>query len=63
MVVHSRGCNGSPMLTPQLFSAAYTDDIRFALQELRVLVGVDCKIVMVGYSLGASILINLLGES
>ncbi|KAI3647163.1 hypothetical protein MP228_007384 [Amoeboaphelidium protococcarum] len=65
VIVHSRGCNGSPVLTPQLFSGGGTQDVRTAVDYINGIKQTDgeqCKLIMIGYSLGAQILVNYLGE-
>lgn len=61
LVIQSRGCNRTPISTPQLFCAVFTDDIRRLVKRVRT-TQPNRKIYLVGYSLGGSILANYLGQ-
>lgn len=61
LVLTSRGCNRTKITTPQLFCGIMTDDIRRLVKFVRT-TQPNRKIYLVGYSLGASILANYLGQ-
>lgn len=61
LVINSRGCARTIITTPQLFCAVFTDDIRRLVKFIRK-TQPKRKIYLVGYSLGASILSNYLGQ-
>ncbi|KAF4323480.1 hypothetical protein BBO99_00001336 [Phytophthora kernoviae] len=63
VVLNARGCANTPVRTAQLFCSAYTDDLRFVLQQL----GKKYKFaqeafVGVGFSMGSNVLVKYLGE-
>lgn len=64
VVLNSRGCAGTPITTPQLFCAVWTDDIRRFIKLLRSEEDPNNRrrIYLAGFSLGASILANYLGQ-
>ena len=63
VVVHARGCNGSPVNTPHLFSARFTQDLHRCMQAFVTnMFPQSAFIVMMGFSLGANILINYLSD-
>ena len=62
VVMNARGCAGSTLATPQSFSAAWTGDARATLAHVRSLVGPDTPICMIGFSLGAGVMVKLLAE-
>lgn len=62
VVLNSRGCARTPITTPQLFCALWTDDIRRFIKLLRKENPAGRKIYLVGFSLGAAILSNYLGQ-
>lgn len=61
VVLNSRGCARTPITTPQLFCAIWTDDIRRFVQILHK-EQPGRRLYLVGFSLGASILANYLGQ-
>lgn len=61
VVLNSRGCARTPISTPQLFCAMWTEDIRRFVQILNA-EQPGRRIYIVGFSLGASILANYLGQ-
>ncbi|ANB14843.1 putative carboxylic ester hydrolase [Sugiyamaella lignohabitans] len=61
LVLTSRGCNRTKITTPQLFCGAATEDIRNFVNRIRE-IQPNRKIYAVGYSLGASMLANYLGQ-
>ncbi|KAL3241278.1 putative carboxylic ester hydrolase RNJ42_03370 [Nakaseomyces bracarensis] len=60
-VLNSRGCCNSSISTAQLYNGGWTNDIRFCVRQLRSMYP-NRKFYMIGFSLGASILTNYLGE-
>lgn len=60
-VLNSRGCSESSITTPQLYSGVWTDDIRDFVIQLRELYP-NRKFYLAGFSLGASIATNYLGQ-
>ena len=56
-----RGTSSSPLTTPQFYSASFTGDVRAVVDELRGR-WPGAKMFAVGWSLGANILTNFLGE-
>jgi|TARA_B110000967_G_scaffold208367_1_gene260312 predicted alpha/beta-fold hydrolase len=56
-----RGTANSPLTTPQFYSASFTGDIRNVVDELHTR-WPSSKLFAVGWSLGANILTNFLGE-
>mmetsp|Transcript_14804 Transcript_14804/g.48502 ORF Transcript_14804/g.48502 Transcript_14804/m.48502 type:complete len:516 (-) Transcript_14804:72-1619(-) len=62
VVFNSRGCASGPVTTPQLYSASFTDDVRAIMRMLRERHGHERQIFAIGWSLGANILANYLGE-
>lgn len=62
VVLNSRGCARTPITTPQLFCAMWTEDIRQFIRLLRKEQPAGRRIYLVGFSLGASILANFLGQ-
>lgn len=56
-----RGCAESPLTTPQFYSASYTGDIRHVVDELHARFP-RAPLLAIGWSLGANILTNFLGE-
>lgn len=60
-VFNARGCCQSSITTPQLYNAGWTNDIRFCVNELRDRFP-NRTLYMVGFSLGASIMSNYIGE-
>jgi len=68
-VLNMRGCGGSPVLTPRLFSAyrGSTDDVRLGLRYVRRellggAAGERGDVMLVGWSNGATIVANALAE-
>ncbi|KAJ1979471.1 hypothetical protein H4R34_002815 [Dimargaris verticillata] len=61
VVMNNRGCGFSELLTPQMYSAGYTDDLRFVLNRLHRQFP-DTSMLAAGFSLGANILVKYLGE-
>ncbi|KAA8904452.1 hypothetical protein TRICI_005502 [Trichomonascus ciferrii] len=61
MVLNSRGCARTKITTPQLFCALMTDDIRRLVKSIRK-EQPKRRIYLMGFSLGAAILANYLGQ-
>ncbi|WIA42853.1 hypothetical protein OEZ86_008779 [Tetradesmus obliquus] len=61
VVVNSRGTSDSPVLTPQFYSASYTEDMRQVVSHV-VQRYLGCLLFAAGWSLGGNILINYLAE-
>lgn len=61
VVFNSRGCASSPVITPQFYSASYTEDLRQVVGCVRERYSMS-KIYGIGWSLGANILVRYLGE-
>ncbi|KAH9098218.1 hypothetical protein Ae201684P_017435 [Aphanomyces euteiches] len=62
VVMNARGCGKTPVRTPKLFCAAYTEDAREAVIHIRQRIGVTVPLIGLGFSLGANILLKYLGE-
>ncbi|EDO16554.1 hypothetical protein Kpol_1064p36 [Vanderwaltozyma polyspora DSM 70294] len=60
-VLNARGCCHSTITTPQLYNCGWTNDIRHCVNTLKSMYP-NRKFYMVGFSLGASVLTNYLGE-
>lgn len=60
-VINARGCAMSEITSEQLFNAKFTDDMRLLVNHLRK-VYPKRPLFAVGFSLGANILTNYLGE-
>ena len=56
-----RGTSDSPLTTPQFYSASFTGDVRAVVDELATR-WPEAPLFAVGWSLGANILTNFLGE-
>ncbi|KAI0718559.1 AB-hydrolase YheT [Cerioporus squamosus] len=61
VVLNFRGCNGSPVVTPRLYHAGSSDDVRNAILWICHTFP-ECKIYGCGFSLGANILTKYAGE-
>lgn len=61
VLMHFRGCSGEPNLTPRAYHSGDTSDARFFLERLAERYP-DTPKVGVGFSLGANMLMKLLGE-
>ena len=60
-VFNARGCCQSSITTPQLYNAGWTNDIRHCVNDLRSRFP-NRKLYIVGFSLGASVMTNYIGE-
>lgn len=60
-IITSRGCNRTKITTPRLFNAAWTEDLRQLVQYI-ARTQPERPIFLSGFSLGASILANYLGQ-
>ena len=59
LVMNARGCSKSPLTTPQMFSAAWTEDIRHIALLVQEVIGVGTPLYAAGFSLGAGILVSV----
>ena len=59
--MNARGCANSPVTSPQFYSASWTQDVRHVVQTLRSRYPA-APFFACGWSLGANILVNYLGE-
>ncbi|OQR91097.1 serine protease family S33 [Achlya hypogyna] len=62
VVMNARGCGKTKLVTPKLFCAAYTQDVREVTAYLRKTHIPTSVLLGVGYSLGANILTKFVGE-
>lgn len=60
-VINSRGCCQSQITTPQLYNGGWTNDVSFVMNQLFQMYP-NRSFYMIGFSLGASILSNYIGE-
>ncbi|KAI0325714.1 AB-hydrolase YheT [Cubamyces sp. BRFM 1775] len=61
VVLNFRGCNGSPLVTPRLYHAGSSDDIRHVVLWICHTFP-ECRIYGLGFSLGGNILTKYAGE-
>ncbi|EEF43442.1 alpha/beta hydrolase domain containing protein 1,3, putative [Ricinus communis] len=61
VVFNSRGCGDSPVTTPQFYSASFLGDMREVVGHVTARYP-NANLYAVGWSLGANILVNYLGE-
>ncbi|KAI0768230.1 AB-hydrolase YheT, partial [Trametes elegans] len=61
VVLNFRGCNGSPVVTPRLYHAGSSDDIRHVVLWISHTFP-ECRMYGLGFSLGANILAKYAGE-
>jgi len=57
-----RGRGNNPLLTPFLYSAGYTEDLRRVLRRVRDVYPSEIPLYGVGYSLGSNVLAKCIGE-
>ncbi|KAK1941059.1 Embryogenesis-associated protein EMB8 [Phytophthora citrophthora] len=63
VVLNARGCANTPLRTAQLYCTAYTEDLRFVLQQLTKTYDFRREaFVGVGFSMGSNVLVKYLGE-
>ncbi|KAG7389221.1 hypothetical protein PHYPSEUDO_010779 [Phytophthora pseudosyringae] len=63
VVLNARGCANTPVRTAQLYCTAYTEDLRFVLQQLDTKYDFGQEaFVAVGFSMGSNVLVKYLGE-
>ncbi len=62
MVMHFRGCSGTPNRLPRSYHSGETGDLAYVIAELRRREPAT-SIGLVGYSLGANVLLKWLGET
>lgn len=61
VVLNARGCADTPVRTAQLFSSAYTQDLRFVARHLADAFAFE-TLLGLGFSMGANVLTKFLGE-
>ncbi|KAJ3068668.1 hypothetical protein HK102_007115, partial [Quaeritorhiza haematococci] len=61
VVMNFRGCNNTPILTPELYCPASTSDVRAAVTHVKQKLP-NAPTIAVGFSLGSNFLVNYLGE-
>jgi uncharacterized protein len=61
VVVHARGCGESDIVTPTFTCASSTQDIRQTIDIISSRYP-DSPLILIGFSMGANILVNYLGE-
>jgi predicted alpha/beta-fold hydrolase len=61
VVFNARGCASTPLKTAQLFSSAYTEDLRWIVKYLFDTYKL-MQVVGVGFSMGSNVLVKYLGE-
>ncbi|KAI8868954.1 AB-hydrolase YheT [Ramicandelaber brevisporus] len=61
VVMNARGCGGSKLTTPRMFTGGNTEDIRFITQYIRQQLP-EAPLYAVGFSLGSNILTKFLGQ-
>ena len=62
VVMVYRGCGGVELLTDQIYSASFTDDVHLAVETVNRQYP-DAKLTAVGFSLGSLLLTKYLGEA
>lgn len=62
VVMNCRGCANSEIVTPQMYSGGYTDDLRVVLSHIQKRLAPGTPLVGIGFSLGSNILVKYLGE-
>ncbi len=62
VVVHHRGCSGEPNRLPRTYHSGDTNDLDYVMNVLREREP-DVKKAIVGYSLGANVLLNWLANA
>ncbi|KAI0364220.1 AB-hydrolase YheT [Pilatotrama ljubarskyi] len=61
VVLNFRGCNGTPLVTPRLYHAGSSDDVRHVVLWICHTFP-DCRLYGAGFSLGGNILAKYAGE-
>lgn len=63
-IYNPRGRGGNELLTPFLYSAGYTEDVRRVVEHVaaKTILGSTPRVFAVGYSLGSNVLAKMLGE-
>ncbi|KAI9256846.1 Alpha/Beta hydrolase protein [Helicostylum pulchrum] len=62
VVMNSRGCANTDILTPHIYSGGYTNDLRTALKHIQNRLAPGTPLVGIGFSLGSNVLVKYLGE-
>lgn len=61
VVFNARACANTELTSAQLYSGNWTDDLRMVVKHIRKTLP-ESKLMSVGFSLGANILMNYMGE-
>lgn len=61
VVFNSRGMSNTPVITPKLYSASFTDDLRAVVKHVQE-AWPSAQVTATGWGLGANILLRYLGE-
>lgn len=62
MVINSRGCANHTITSPQLYNGLWTNDVRYVINEIVSKRWPQKRVFLMGFSLGAAILANYLGQ-
>lgn len=62
LIVNSRGCANHTITSPQLYNGLWTNDVRYVINEVVAKRWPNKKVYLMGYSLGAAICANYLGQ-
>ncbi|KAI9300874.1 Alpha/Beta hydrolase protein [Cunninghamella echinulata] len=62
VVMNARGCGDTEVMTPRLFTGAWTSDIRYALHHIKKHLAPGTPMIGIGFSLGSNVLVKYLGE-
>lgn len=57
--MNSRGCAGTDVLSPHIYSGGYTDDLRIAIAHIQKRLAPNTPLVAIGFSLGANVLVKV----
>lgn len=61
VVFNARACANTELTSAQLYSAAWTEDLRVAVKHIRKTLP-EAKLMSIGFSFGSNILMNYMGE-
>eukprot|EP00842_Homolaphlyctis_polyrhiza_P000866 jgi/Hompol1/1780/HPOL_002757-RA len=62
VVMNFRGCSRTPLVTPQLYSGAYTGDVAYCIKHIQTKIK-NAVIIGCGFSLGANVITKFTGET
>ncbi|CAX43949.1 acyltransferase, putative [Candida dubliniensis CD36] len=62
VVINSRGCANHTITSPQLYNGLWTNDVRYVINEIVSKRWPRKRVFLMGFSLGAAILANYLGQ-